>query len=88
MTATVLYMDRWNYSIEMVDGIYLISVCFCNEITDYSVYYTMTQSEIEQPYESLGYLADNIRENKEAYENRKFRLCKDIDYDFSKTIWK
>ena len=86
MTVTVLYMDRWNYSTEMVDGVYLISVCFCNQIIDYSIEYIMTQSEIEQPFESLGYLTDKIRENTEAYKDRRYLLDKEVEYDYSKAI--
>lgn len=63
----------WDFTLYKVDGKYIISVAFSEQITDYSICYRLLDNELDQVnnIEYLSNLSKRIREDRMAFSDRE-----------------
>jgi len=68
----LVFMKRWNYKVLQIvnENKYIISVCFCEQIIDYSLHYWLKEEEVKLGFRNLSGLAESIRQDREKYKDR------------------
>lgn len=70
----IIYKDEHDYIIYECGELRAISVVFRNDEKEYHKYFSLSKKDIEIGCENLSSLADNIRENVNAYAEREIKL--------------
>lgn len=68
-----IVQSPWDFTLYKVDDQYILGVAFCEQVTDYSIYYKLIDDEIKNAGD-ISYLSDlakNIRMNRETFSNRE-----------------